>query len=418
MRLITPSRRAIAVAIAVTVLVPLLFACAPAADPVADDRPPEHAVELAQRLLIVDTHIDVPYRLRNRYEDISQRTESGDFDYPRAKAGGLNAAFMSIYVPAEYQETGGAKEVADELIDMVEGFATQWPDKYAVARSTADVERHFAAGLVSLPMGMENGAPIEGDLENLRHFAARGIRYITLTHSQNNHISDSSYAEDRKWQGLSPFGREVVREMNRLGVMIDVSHVSDDAFYQALETTTQPVIASHSSCRHFTPGFERNMSDEMIVALAENGGVIQINFGSGFLTAAANEYSMAAWKAIGEYAEEHDLDSDDPRLEEFGRAYRRDHPFPLATLDDVVAHVQHVVDLVGVDHVGLGSDFDGVGPTLPVGLEDASTFPNLVAALLERGYDEADVAKILGGNLMRVWKAVEAGADPVDQDST
>ncbi len=393
-----------------------VLACSPAAE-VADE--PAAAgeaaaptpAELAQTLLIVDTHIDVPYRLRSEMQDISQRTEGGDFDFPRAKEGGLDAAFMSIYVPAELQETGGAREMADELIDMVERFEADWPDKFAVARSTADVDRHFAAGLVALPLGMENGAPIEGDLENLRHFAERGIRYITLTHSENNHICDSSYTTEKKWQGLSPFGREVVAEMNRLGVMIDVSHVSDDAFQQVLEATSQPVIASHSSCRRFTPGFERNLTVEMILALSENGWVIQINFGSDFLTEEANQASIEAWRKMAEYAEEHDLDSDSPELEEFRQAYRRENPMRLATLEDVIAHIEHVIELVGIDHVGIGSDFDGVGPTLPEGLKDVAAFPNLISALLERGHSVEDVAKILGGNLMRVWKAVEAGAE-------
>ncbi len=368
--------------------------------------------ELAQEMLIVDTHIDVPYRFHDEVEDISARTEGGDFDYPRAAAGGLNAAFMSIYVPAKYQDEGGAKEFADELIDMVEGFESRWPDKFAVARSSADIERHKGQGLISLPLGMENGAPIEGDLDNLRHFAERGIRYITLTHSKNNHICDSSYEDEKKWGGLSPFGREVVAEMNRLGVMVDVSHVSDDAFYQVLEVTSVPVIASHSSCRHFTPGFERNMGDDMIVALAENGGVLQINFGSAFLTEQANKKSKESWAAADRYQEENGLEDGDPKIREFLLEYRRENPMQLADVGIVADHIDHVRDLVGIDHVGLGSDFDGVGPTLPEGLKDVSGFPNLVDTLLERGYSEDDIAKVMGGNLMRVWRAVESAAAP------
>ncbi len=370
----------------------------------------ERAQRLAQEMLIVDTHVDVPYRLveSEEPENISERTEGGDFDYPRAKAGGLNAPFMSIYVPASYQQ-GGAKDLADELIDMVEGFAHDWPGKLAIARSPADLEEQLAAGLVSLPMGMENGAPIEGDLANLRHFYDRGIRYITLTHGENNHICDSSYAQpdDRKWNGLSPFGREVVAEMNRLGIMVDISHVSDDAFYQVMEVTRAPAIASHSSCRKFTPGWERNIDDDMIRLLAENDGVVQINFGSAFLTEAANQQSRERWAAVRELTEANGLERDDPKVQEFIESWRAENPPIYAEVADVVAHIDHVVNLVGIDHVGIGSDYDGVGDSLPAGLKDVSGYPNLIAALLAKGYSEEDVGKILSGNLMRVWRRVE-----------
>jgi membrane dipeptidase len=256
-------------------------------------------------------------------------------------------------------------------------------------------------------MGMENGAPVEDDLANVAHFAERGIRYITLTHSKNNQICDSSYDEERTWHGLSPFGREVVAEMNRVGIMVDVSHVSDETFEQVLEVTRAPVIASHSSCRHFTPGFERNMSDEMIRELAANGGVIQINFGSSFLTAAANQWAKARSEAIDAFVAEGGLESDDPAVVEFRRRYLEEHPLPRATVEDVADHIDHVVELAGIDHVGLGSDFDGVGPSLPTGLEDVSRYPNLFRVLLERGYSDEDIGKIAGGNLLRVWREVE-----------
>ncbi|MCP4204550.1 MAG: membrane dipeptidase [bacterium] len=371
----------------------------------------DRAEELAREFLLVDTHIDVPYRLaEGGDEDISQRTEGGDFDHPRAIAGGLNVAFMSIYVPADFQESGGAKDHADSLIDMVEGFEKRWPDKFRVVRDTEAITG-IGDGVLGLALGMENGEPIEGDLDNLRHFYDRGIRYITLTHSENNHISDSSYAKEKKWDGLSPFGREVVSGMNRLGVMIDVSHLSDAAAEQVLELSAIPVIASHSSARKFTPGFERNMSDELIVKLAEHGGVIQINFGSTFLTEEANRIGLATWAAAETYAEENGLDSDGPEMEEWMKEYRKTNPMPLADLGDVVDHIEHVIEIAGIDHVGLGSDFDGVGPTLPEGLKDVSQFPNLIRALLERGHSEDDIRKICGENLMRVWRAVEAGAE-------
>jgi membrane dipeptidase len=371
------------------------------------------AARLAEEILIVDTHIDVPYRLMEKDgedQDLSIRTTEGDFDYPRARAGGLDAAFMSIYVPARLQEAGGAREYADRLIDLVESFEAKWPDEFALAYSVRDIEETFVSPRLSLALGMENGAAIEDDLSNLRHFFGRGIRYITLTHSENNQICDSSYADEEEWSGLSPLGREVVREMNRLGIMIDVSHVSDKTFFQVMELTSQPVIASHSSCRHFTPGWERNMSDAMIRSLAQNGGVLQINFGSAFLTEEANRQSQEMWEVVDAHAEANGLERHDHAVQEFVESYRKAHPMSLADISDVVDHIDHVVELAGVDHVGFGSDFDGVGPTLPRGLEDVSAFPNLIFELLSRGYSEEEIRKIAGGNLMRVWRAVEAGA--------
>jgi membrane dipeptidase len=384
----------------------------PAAQPQAQEAPIEasaRATELAKSSIIVDTHIDVPYRLDEEWADISEATDGGDFDYPRAVAGGLNAPFMSIYTPAELQTEGGAKELAEKLIDMVHEIAAQSPGKFAVAYSPLDIERQFSEGLISLPMGMENGAPLEDNLANLAHFFDRGIRYVTLTHSLSNLISDSSYDENKQWGGLSEFGMDVVREMNRLGMMVDVSHISDDAFWDVMEVTRAPVIASHSSARHFTPGWERNMADDMIVRLAENGGLVMINFGSDFLSKEAFDYSAARREAFTEYVEVNDLDEED---EEARRRFRKEYeakhgPYPYATLEQTLDHFDHVVELTGVDHVGIGSDYDGVGDSLPVGLKDVSSYPNLIEGLLRRGYSEEDIRKILGENLLRVWREVE-----------
>jgi membrane dipeptidase len=378
----------------------------------ADTPPPVDLAAEARRIatesIIVDTHIDVPDRIIESGEDVSQPTEGGDFDYPRARAGGLNAAFMSIYTPAALEADGTARDKAEELIDLVEKIVATSAGKFAIAGSPAEVRKQFAAGVVSLPMGMENGSPIEGEMANLAHFHARGIRYITLAHSLSNHLSDSSYDDNRQWNGLSEFGAEAVREMNRLGIMVDISHVSDDAFWQVLEVSAAPVIASHSSARHFTPGWERNMSDEMIKALAEKGGVIMINFGSAFITEQAYQYSSKRWPASTAFVQEH---SELPREEaeaQFAAAWEAEHgPMPYASLDDVLDHFDHVIGLVGVDHVGIGSDYDGVGDSLPTGLKDVSAYPNLVEGLLRRGYSEADIRKILGENLLRVWQAVE-----------
>ena len=364
------------------------------------------AVRLAHEMLIVDTHIDVPYRLKEKPDDVSVGTESGHFDYVRATEGGLDAAFMSIYVPASLQEEGGARELADELIDLVEGIEARAPDKFAIARSVADVRASFDQRLFALPMGIENGAAIEDDLGALQHFYDRGVRYITLTHSEANSICDSSYQEERRWNGLSPFGREVVAEMNRLGVMVDISHVTDDTFFQVIEISKAPVIATHSCCRHFTPGFERNMSDEMITLLAENGGVIQIAFAPSFLTEAAQKQSAELWPLIQEYARENNVGWDSPGVREQVALYYEDHPKAGAGVSDVADHIEHVIELVGIDHVGLGSDFDGISDT-PAGLEDVSAYPNLIEELLRRGYNEQDIRKICGENLLRVWAEVE-----------
>ncbi len=374
----------------------------------AGERPsPE---EFAQSHVIVDTHIDVPYRLQEEWEDVTKATEQGDFDLPRALRGGLDIPFMSIYTPAEMEAEGGTFQLANQLIDSVEAMAARAPGQLAVARSVAEAERIVKDGKMALAMGMENGTPLEGKLENIRHFRDRGIAYITLAHSLSNHISDSSYDENRQWNGLSEFGREVIREMNRQGVMVDVSHVSDDAFYQVIGISEAPVIASHSSARHFTPGWERNMSDEMIVALARNGGVIQINFGSSFLSERSREWAEAFWAERAKFREDNGYESGHEAVRRFTSEYRAAKPFPYATLDDVLDHFDHVVKLVGIEHVGIGSDYDGVGDSLPVGLKDVAGYPNLVKGLQARGYADADIAAILGGNLLRVWRQVEARA--------
>lgn len=369
----------------------------------------EKAREIAQQHLIIDTHIDVPYRLFRDWEDVTQATQRGDFDYVRAKQGGLNVPFMSIYIPANLEQTPGASyQLAHQLIDSMEALAWRAPDKFAMAYSVDDVLKHQEQGLISLALGMENGSPIEGDLANLQTFYDRGIRYITLAHSQSNHIADSSYDIRRQWNGLSPFGKELVKEMNRLGVMIDISHVSDDAFWQAVETSAVPVIASHSSLRAFTPGFERNMSDDMIKKLAETGGVIMINFGSSFVTQQANRYGDIIRKQIAAINEQYGKGSDE--AEQRIAAVRTKNPFPFASLEQVLDHIDYVKNLVGIDYIGIGSDYDGVGDSLPVGLKDVASYPNLVQGLLDRGYSEADIKKILNENLIRVWREVEAYA--------
>ena len=363
------------------------------------------AKSLAQKGMIVDTHIDVPYRLSEKWEDVTGRTEGGDFDFERAREGGLDVPFMSIYTPAESEAEGTSYKLANSLIDNVEALVGRAPEKFTVVRSPKEAQAAWKAGKIGLAIGMENGSPIEGRIENVRFFRDRGISYITLAHSLSNHLSDSSYDEERKWNGLSPFGREVIAEMNRLGVMVDVSHLSDDAFWQVLELSRVPVIASHSSARHFTPGWERNMSDEMIRAMAARGGVIMINFGSSFVSDEARQWYDMMAETRKAWLEENNYDEHGPERSEFNKRYREEHPFPYADMDDVIRHFTHVIELVGIDHVGIGSDFDGVGDSLPEGMKDVSFYPNLLEGLLELEYPVADVEKVMNGNLLRVWQA-------------
>ena len=376
--------------------------------------PEDLGKELASQMLIIDTHIDVPYRLLEQHQsgreidDISKLT-TGNFDFIKAKKGGLNLPFFSIYLPAETEEDGTAYKVANSLIDMVEDIVTLNPDKFTLIGSTDSALSLNKKNNIGLVLGMENGAPIESDLSRVQFFYDRGIRYITLTHSKTNHISDSSYDENIQWGGLSDFGRQLIREMNLVGVMVDISHVNDEAFYQAIETSNTPVIASHSSLRHFTPGFERNVNDDMLKALAKKGGVIQINFGSSFVSEAPGLY----FDQMKDYLSKHVLDIENAPKEDVDNAreeFMENNPFPFASVSIVADHIDRVVNLVGVDHVGSGSDFDGVGDSLPEGLKDVSMYPNLINELISRGYSKEDLKKILSGNLLRVWKQVESYA--------
>lgn len=397
----------------------IVLACSspePAVDytKLTDEQRLEAAREIAQSTIMVDGHVDLPYRmkvggftLQREILDVSVRTPDGNFDYPRAKEGGLDAPFMSIYIPAGNQATPGAsKALADSLILMTERLTEAFPDKFAMAYSPADIEANFSKGLISLPMGMENGAGIEDDLGNVAYFHKRGIRYITLTHGKDNLIGDASYDTTGTHGGLSEFGEKVVAEMNRVGIMVDLSHVSDNTFKDALAITKVPVIASHSSVRNFTPGFERNMSDELIQAMAKNGGVMMINFGGSFIDSAYAAGSTKVREHIVNWLAENNLSRTDSIAQIYIQEYSaKNNPFP--TVQRVADHIDHVKNLVGIDYVGLGSDFDGVGDSLPTGLKDVSMFPNLIAELLKRGYSRDDIEKICYKNIFRVWKAVE-----------
>lgn len=378
----------------------------------------QRAEALAKKYIITDGHVDLPYRLKvqnfrftKEYLGIPIETDKGDFDYVRARKGGLDAPFMSIYIPANKGTGMEAYKLADSLINMVEAIAKEHPDKFAVATSPDQVEANFKKGIISLPMGMENGSPIMDDLKNVKYWYDRGIRYITLTHSKDNQICDSSYDDAKTYGGLSDFGREVVKEMNRVGIMVDISHVSDNTFWQVMDMTDVPVIASHSSCRKYTPGFERNMDDDMIKALGENGGVIQINFGSGFLDIEIRKNNEEKREQLTKILEEKGLGFRDEDAQPIIEQFRKDNPTLYSDVKMVANHIDHVVKLAGIDHVGLGSDFDGVGDSLPTGLKDVSQYPNLIAELLRRGYSEEDIAKICYKNVFRVWRAVEGAAE-------
>lgn len=375
----------------------------------------QRARELARQYIIVDTHVDVPYRLREKWEDVSKSAPGGEFDYPRAVEGGLNAPFMSIYIPSD-KEDNGAKALAETLIIGVENMARWHKDKFALARTPADVRINSANGLMSLPMGMENGSPIEHKLENVKYFADRGIRYITLAHAKANHISDAAYDTTRLWNGISPFGEQVVREMNKWAVMVDVSHLTDSAIFKILEISQSPVIASHSSCRAFTPGFERNISDDLIKAVTAKGGVVLVAFGSGFLTQTFRDYEETGRRDLFRELRAKGLKFSDPQAQTVIKEYQRLHPTPYATVKDVADHIDHVVQLAGIDHVGIGSDFDGVGDSLPIGLKSVADYPNLIAELLRRQYSEEDIRKVCGENLLRAWEENEAVASQLQNE--
>ena len=388
-------------------------------DRMNDEQLRKYADELAHKFIITDGHVDLPFRLKvknfrldREYMGIPVSTTEGDFDFERAKKGGLDAPFMSIYIPSSYQlQPDKGKGLADTLINMINGIAEQIPDKFARANTPAEVETNFKAGKISLPLGMENGAPIGDDLKNVKYFYDRGIRYITLTHGKDNQICDSSYDTTHTWNGLSPFGKQVVEEMNKTGIMIDISHVSDSTFYQVMRLSKAPCIASHSSCRFYTPGFIRNMSDDMIKKLGENNGVIQINFGSTFLDSTVRASNDANRKKLQAILDEKNLKMSDSLAKPVIEEFKKSNPSLFADVETVANHVDHVVQLIGINHVGIGSDYDGVGDSLPTGLKDVSQYPNLIYALLKRGYTEADIEKICYKNVWRVWNSVEKKAN-------
>jgi membrane dipeptidase len=384
-----------------------VFAQQPAADDVS-----ARARALHMRSLVLDTHSDTPQRLLfDKNFDIAKRNADGHIDIPRMREGGLDAAFFSIWVPSTLTGPPAVKRAMD-LIDTVHEAVRTHPGDLALATTAGDVRRVVAGGKIALLMGMEGGHMIDDDLRLLRDYAALGVRYLTLTHFLNNNWADSS-TDKPAHNGLTPFGKDVVRELNRLGVMVDISHVADKTFFDALEITKAPVIASHSSCRVIS-NHARNMTDDMLRAVTKNGGVVMINYELRFLSEEFRAKSAA---------EGTDVTGTAKRLEQecggneacqtivggrIDRELMTSGKYPRVTWEKIIEHIDHAVKVAGVDHVGLGSDFDGA--SMPIGMDDATQLPRITDALLKKGYSEADVEKILGTNLLRVMEQVEAVA--------
>jgi membrane dipeptidase len=370
------------------------------------------ARQLHDQAIVIDTHDDTTQRLLfEKGFDIGVRHGNGNIDIPRMKEGGLDALFFSIWVPSDVTGPPAVKRAMD-LIDAVHEAVRTHPNDLMLATTAADIRRAAAEHKIAALMGVEGGHMIDDDLRVLRDYAALGVRYMTLTHFKNNDWADSS-TDTPAHNGLTDFGKDVVREMNRLGMMVDISHTSDKTFYDAVAVSRAPVIASHSSCRAISH-HPRNMTDDMLRALAKNGGVIMINYEVSFLS---EEYRVASEKKDGDVVAQLDAMSKKcggneacSTLESarVNREAMMSGALPKVTWEKIVDHIDHAVKVAGIDHVGLGSDFDGA--TMPIGMEDASKLPKLTEALLQRGYSDADIRKILGGNILRVMEQVEKTA--------
>jgi membrane dipeptidase len=367
-------------------------------------------------ILTLDTHVDTPMRVFETPSDLSVRhphsePNAGELDFPRMREGGLDAAFFAVYVrQADCTEKGraDARSKAEKMIDLVLDWPKRYPALVDVAFTPEDADRIRRTGKRIAFIGMENGYPLGTDPAMVGHFFKRGARYITLCHVRNNDICDSSSDTDGpEWNGLSPFGGAVIREMNRTGMMIDLSHVSDSTFYQALRMSKAPVILSHSCCRALMDS-PRNLTDGMLRALRRNGGVIQVNLCSFYLIKGPeNPARRAALDSLKKIYGESSKISEPEKIRAYHdarAAVDRAFPGPKASVRDLVDHIDHAVKAAGVDHVGIGSDFDG-GAGLS-DCEDVSGMRNITVELVRRGYSEPDIAKIWGGNFMRVWREV------------
>jgi membrane dipeptidase len=363
----------------------------------------EQARRIQAEVIGIDSHIDTMQRVLMEHVDLGRKLPDGEVDLPRLREGGMHAPFFALWVPTFYKGSEAVRRTLD-LRDAMQSVLDRYPDQIELALSAADVERIVHAHKIAAILTIEGGHQIADDLAVLRMYQRIGIRSMTLTHFRNNNWADSS-TDKPQHNGLTEFGKEVVREMNRIGMIVDISHVSDKTFYDALAVTTKPVIASHSSCRALS-SLPRNMTDDMLRALAKNGGVVGINFGGGFLSQKEADVTLRDINRIG--GSEPNLTGKE--LDDYtAKMHIHDnwaHPKPTtATLEDAVAHIDHVVKVAGIDHVGIGSDFDGIAE-VPHGLEDESKMPALTAALLKKGYSETDIRKIMGENTLRVMRAV------------
>jgi membrane dipeptidase len=358
----------------------------------------------APKYLGIDGHIDTVQRVLIGHVDLGQRLPDGQVDIPRLKEGGMHAPFFALWVATYYKGAEAVRRTLD-LRDAMQGVFDRYPDQIEMATTAGDLERIVKSGKIAAVLTLEGGHQIADDLAVLRMYQRMGIRAMTLTHFRNNNWADSS-TDKPQHNGLTDFGKQVVREMNRIGMMVDISHVSDKTFYDTLAVTTKPVIASHSSSRAISE-IPRNMTDDMLRALARNGGVVGINFGAGFVNPKDARAIMSSINTMA--AAEPNLTGqalDDYEAKEYARENAPLTHVSAASIDDVVANIDHVAKVAGIDHVGIGTDFDGISNDVPKGLEDASKMPALVAALRKKGYSEADVEKVMGGNFLRVMKQV------------
>lgn len=360
----------------------------------------QEAERICQTNLILDSHIDWPDFVLANPKDISTYTSNGDFDLVRARKGGLDAVLSVAYISADMDAATG-RLMVDSMLKIIRHYPEAYPDKFAVSTTPGEVRSNFGKGLFSLIPCLENGSPVGEDLQYLKYLKDQGIAYITLCHSKTNLICDSNFDPERKWNGLSPLGSEVIREMNRLGIMVDISHSSDSTVLQALRLSEAPVIASHSSCRHFVPGFERNLPDDLIRAIADKNGVIMVNFCTQFLDSVCLKNTEEIQQILKSRNLRYDSKEGNDLIMEFAKTHRL-----VCDSKQLVDHIEHVIKVAGIDYVGLGSDFDGVGPLKPTDVPDVSGYPVIVFELLKRGYSESDIVKILSQNFLRVWEEV------------
>ena len=354
-------------------------------------------------MFVLDSHCDTPSQIL-RLRDLSIDNRYAHVDFPKLKKGGVDGAFFALYIPASYDsDPDAAFEYARRLYEGVERTIASNHRIAAFATSVSEALKNKSESRFSVFLGLENGSPIGYSLDRLKWFYDKGIRYVTLCHSRNNQICDSCAPDVKTWGGLSPFGKELVAEMNRIGMLIDVSHISDDSFYDVLECSTKPVVATHSCCRALA-GHPRNMTDDMIRALAAKGGVIQINFYPMFIDPSFGaRLEASGLMERGEMIEaEFIADPADPEKRRAWNAVQDElNALERPSYKLIADHIDHVVGLVGINHVGLGSDFDGIAVT-PEGLEDISLMPRIFDELRGRGYSDEDIAKIAGANFFRV----------------